>query len=60
MNPLLFHRFMYVEEGVGFYDELFSRGVSEDSIRLRNERRGNSQFTRVVYDQGEFFFVKRF
>lgn len=59
LNPLLFHRFMYGEEGNGwFYDELFARGVSEDTIRLRNEIRGSSLLTRVVVDQGEIFFVK--
>lgn len=50
---------MYGEEGNGwFYDELFARGVSEDTIRLRNEIRGSSLLTRVVVDQGEIFFVK--
>lgn len=45
---VLFHRFMYGEEGNGwFYDELFARGVSEDTIRLRNEIWGSSLLTRV-------------
>ncbi|GFS28625.1 hypothetical protein Acr_00g0002930 [Actinidia rufa] len=44
---VLFHRFMYGEEGNGwFYDELFARGVSEDTIRLRNEIWGSSLLTR--------------
>lgn len=37
--------------GRRFYDELFARGVSEDTIRIRNERRGSSLLTRVVVDQ---------
>lgn len=42
----------------GFYDELFARVVSEDPIRLRNEIWGSYLLTRVVYDQGEIFFVQ--